>query len=97
MRIARVIGSAVSTIKADKLAGTKLLVLREATADNQLLDSPPFVAVDTVGAGRGELVFVATGSAARQTTRTTNAPVDNAIVAIVDSLEVEGEFVFQKE
>jgi microcompartment protein CcmK/EutM len=97
MLIARVIGSAVSTIKADKLSGSKLLIVQEATVENQLLDRAPFIAVDTVGAGRGELVFVALGSSARYTFRTVEAPVDAAIVAIVDSLEVDGKFVFKKE
>jgi len=97
MLIARVVGSAVSTIKADKLSGSKLLIVQEATAKNQLLDREPFVAVDTVGAGRGELVLVAMGSAARQTFRTDGAATDAAIVGILDSLELNGEFVFKKE
>ena len=97
MLIARVVGSAVSTVKEDKLSGSKLLIVQEATADNQLLDRPPFIAVDTIGAGRGELVFVVTCSGARQTNRTQGAPVDAAIVAIVDSLELGGKFVFRKE
>ncbi|MFQ5874330.1 MAG: EutN/CcmL family microcompartment protein [Dehalococcoidia bacterium] len=97
MLIARVIGSAVSTIKDVKLTGDKLLIVQEATVENQLLDRPPFIAVDTVGAGRGELVFVVMGSGARYTAQTENAPVDAAIVGILDSLEVEGEVTFRKE
>ncbi|MDY0019610.1 MAG: EutN/CcmL family microcompartment protein [Anaerolineae bacterium] len=97
MLIARVVGSAVSTIKADKLSGSKLLVVQEANAKNQLLDREPFVAVDTVGAGRGELVLIVTGSAARYTCRTEEVSVDAAIVGILDSLELDGEFVFKKE
>jgi microcompartment protein CcmK/EutM len=97
MIIARVVGSAVATVKAGKLSGFKLLIVQEVTANNKpLADRAPFVAVDTVGAGEGELVFVITGSSARYTDVTENVPVDAAIVAIVDSLEVDGETSFRK-
>lgn len=95
MRIARVIGSAVSTIKADSLRGSKLLVLREATVDDRL-GGDAFVAVDAVGAGYGELVLVATGSAARQFDVTQGVPADAVIMAILDSLEVDGTVTFRK-
>lgn len=96
MRIARIIGSAVSTIKVDALHGTKLLVVQPATADDQLLDEAPFVAVDAVGAGQGELVLIGEGSAGRYTSLTREAPVDAVILAILDSLEVGGETTFRK-
>lgn len=95
MLIARVVGSAVSTIKVSELRGLKLLVLREATPADQLTGDP-FVAVDGVGAGEGELVLVARGSAARQTRETADMPVDALIMAILDSLEVDGTVVFRK-
>ena len=97
MLIARVVGSAVSTVKAGKLCGFKLLIVQEVSAVNEpLKERAPFVAVDTVGAGEGELVFVITGSSARYTDLTENVPVDAAIVAIVDSLEVDGKTTFRK-
>jgi ethanolamine utilization protein EutN len=96
MLIARVVGSAVSTVKDPKLTGLKLLIVRETTPDN-LIKGEAFVAADTVGAGEGELVLVAIGSAARQTDRTRDAAVDAAIIGIVDSLEENGETVFIKE
>lgn len=95
MRIARVIGSAVSTIKADSLTGRKLLVLRSASPADELTGEP-FVAVDAVGAGEGELVLVADGSAGRQTPQTEGAPVDAVIIGILDSLEIEGRTTFRK-
>jgi microcompartment protein CcmK/EutM len=95
MLIARVVGSAVSTIKEPELHGLKLLVVREATPGDELVGDP-FVAVDGVGAGEGELVLVATGSAARQTGRTRDGAVDALIMAILDSLEVEGATTFRK-
>lgn len=95
MDFARVVGSAVSTIKADSLRGHKLLVLRSADAfDN--LSGDPFVAVDAVGAGEGELVLVSRGSAARYTTHTEGAPVDAVIMAILDSVELDGGTSFRK-
>ncbi len=95
MLIARVVGSAVSTIKEETLRGLKLLVVREATPANELRGEP-FVAADTVGAGEGELVLVVIGSAARQTDKTRDYPVDAAIIGILDSLEVEGDVPFRK-
>lgn len=95
MIIARVVGSAVSTIKVDRLRGAKLLILREATPEDELFGDH-FVAVDAVGAGEGELVLVARGSAARHTPLSDDAPVDAVIMAILDSLEAGGSVTFRK-
>lgn len=95
MIIARVVGSAVSTIKVDRLRGAKLLVLREATPEDELFGEH-FVAVDAVGAGEGELVLVARGSAGRHTPLTQDQPVDAVIMAILDSLEIDGNVSFRK-
>lgn len=95
MRIARVIGNAVSTIKSDSLRGSKLLVVQAATPRDDLYGEP-FVAVDAIGAGEGELVLIGEGSAARRTDQTADAPVDAVIMAILDSLDVNGEMTFRK-
>lgn len=95
MDFARVVGSAVSTIKADSLKGHKLLVLRAADAADNLFGEP-YVAVDAVGAGEGELVLVSRGSAARHTATTKDAPVDAVIMAILDSVELDGSTSFRK-
>jgi ethanolamine utilization protein EutN len=95
MHIARVVGSAVSTVKDPELKGLKLLVVQPATPSDELAGDP-FVAADTVGAGEGELVLVARGSAARQTEATRDRPVDATIMAILDSLEVAGQTSFRK-
>jgi len=95
MMIARVVGSAVATIKDEKLHGLKLLVVQEATLHNELVGKP-FVAVDAVGAGVGELVILAQGSSARQTDITKNRPVDAVIMGILDELEVGGELTYKK-
>jgi microcompartment protein CcmK/EutM len=96
MQIALVIGSAVATIKDDKLHGSKLLIVRETDAGGETIGDAK-IAVDTVGAGAGELVIIATGSAARLTVQTTNAPVDLAIIGILDSLEVSGRVTYRKQ
>lgn len=95
MRIARVIGSAVSTVKEPSLVGHKLLLVRETDERNEVT-GPVFVAADLVGAGTGELVLVSEGSAARQSSKTTNQPVDAVIMGVLDSLEVDGTVTFRK-
>jgi microcompartment protein CcmK/EutM len=95
MLIAKVIGTTVSTIKDEKLTGRKLLVLRP-TDERGNPTGKPYVAIDTVDAGIGDLVLTASGSSARQTTITKDTPVDAVIMAMIDSLEVEGEMVYRK-
>jgi microcompartment protein CcmK/EutM len=95
MLIARVIGTTVSTIKDEKITGQKLLVMRQTDETGKSIGKP-FVAVDTVNAGAGDLVLTASGSSARQTTITKDRPVDAVIMAIIDSLEVEGKTTFRQ-
>jgi microcompartment protein CcmK/EutM len=95
MLIARVIGTTVATIKDDKLLGRKLLIVRQ-TDEHGNLSGKPFVAVDTVDAGEGDLVLTAAGSSARQTNITKDTPVDAVVMAVIDSLEVDGQVVFRK-
>ena len=95
MLIAKVIGTTVSTIKDEKLTGTKLLVLRQTDEHGKFVGKP-YVAVDTVNAGVGDLVLTASGSSARQTTITNERPVDAVIMAMIDTLEVDGKVTFKK-
>ncbi len=95
MLIARVIGTTVSTIKDEKLTGRKLLIVRQ-TDETGAPSGKPYVAIDTVDAGVGDLVLTAAGSSARQTAITTDTPVDAVIMAVIDSLEVDGKVVFRK-
>lgn len=81
MVIGTVTGSIVSTRKNDRLVGQKLLIVRPADGMEEKGD---FVAIDNVGAGIGEQVLVARGSAARIGCGLENAPVDAAIVGIID-------------
>jgi microcompartment protein CcmK/EutM len=95
MLIVRVIGTTVSTIKDEKLQGKKLLVV-QPTDEAGEAGGKPFVAIDTVGAGEGDLVLTASGSSARQTTITKDTPVDAVIMAVIDTLEVNGKVTFRK-
>lgn len=95
MLIARVVGTVVSTIKDEKLVGRKILIVREATAENELVGKP-IAAVDTVDAGIGDVVLIAQGSSARQTNVTKDTPTDAVIMAIIDELELGGKLTFRK-
>jgi microcompartment protein CcmK/EutM len=95
MLIASVIGTTVSTIKDEKLVGRKLLIVRQTDETGSPVGKP-FVAVDTVDAGIGDLVLTCAGSSARQTAITKESPVDAVVMAVIDSLEVEGKVVFRK-
>ncbi|MEN6482896.1 MAG: EutN/CcmL family microcompartment protein [Anaerolineaceae bacterium] len=95
MLIAKVVGTTVATIKDEKLQGRKLLILRQ-TDEVGNVTGKPYVAIDTLDAGIGDLVLTAAGSSARQTTVTKDTPVDAVIMAIIDTLEVDGKITFQK-
>jgi microcompartment protein CcmK/EutM len=96
MLIARVVGTAVSTIKDPRMKGDKLLILKQTDhLGNEI--GKPFVAVDLVDAGEGELVLTGHGSSARQTHLTKDCPVDAVVMAVIDQLELDGDVVFRKE
>jgi len=87
MLIARVIGTTISTIKDETLTGHKLLIMRQ-TDETGTPFGKPYVAVDTLDAGVGDLVLTAHGSGGRQTSITKNSPVDAVIMAVIDHLAV---------
>lgn len=86
MYLAEVKGNVVATTKDENLVGTKLLIVQPMNPDFEPYGNP-VIAVDTVGAGFRDRVIVATGGAARTIFRE-KTPVDAAIVAIIDSLEM---------
>ena len=96
MLIAKVIGTTISTIKDPTLQGRKLLILRQTDVDGAPFGKP-YVAVDTLDAGVGDLVLTAHGSSGRQTEITRNRPVDAVIMAVIDHLEVSNQVTYQKE
>jgi ethanolamine utilization protein EutN len=89
MQLGRVIGTLVATQKHGKFLGAKLLVVQPLTLD----DGPrgvPLLTVDTVGAGIGEKVLIVIeGRAAGEALRRRAAPVDAAIVGIVDRVDLD--------
>ncbi len=95
MLIAKVIGTTVSTIKDETLEGRKLLILRQTDVDGEPIGKP-YVAVDTLDAGIGDLVGTGHGSCARLTFLTKYGPVDAVIMAVIDHLEVGGKVVYRK-
>ena len=91
MILGRVIGTVWATRKDEQTVGMKFQLVREVDLDYSP-KSGFVVAVDSVGAGVGEIVLVAQGSSGRQTELTHNKPVDAVIMAIVDRIDVdEGE------
>ena len=83
MIIGKVTGNIVATRKNEKLSGCKLMVVEIFESMNS--GNSKIIAIDNVGAGIGEVVMVAQGSAARIGCNLDNSPVDAAIVGIVDN------------
>ena len=82
MLVGKVVGSVVATRKNERLLGSKFMIVEPI---ENMSENGRIVAVDNVGAGIGEIVLVALGSAARIGCDMENAPVDAAIVGIVDN------------
>jgi len=92
---AEVLGTVVATRKDPQLRGFKFLMVREVDFERKPTGGY-LVAADAVGAGAGEYVLVASGSSARMTEQTKDRPVDAVIMAIVDTVEIDGKTVFEK-
>jgi len=102
MLIAKVTGSLVSTEKVGSMVGHKLLLVEPYRLDPKTRGSlvttgRSMVAVDTLGAGLGELVLLTQGSSARLTPETKTLPVDTVIIGIIDSVHVDHTSVYDKE
>jgi carbon dioxide concentrating mechanism protein CcmL len=95
MKLAKVLGTVVSTHKEPNLTGTKFLLVQMLDAAGN--DLPEYeVAADCVGAGLTEVVLVSRGSAARQVSTKDRYPVDALIVAIVDTVVVGNDLTYSK-
>jgi len=102
MLIAKVIGAVVATEKVVSMVGHKLSLVEPYRLDGK---TPPalaatgrsLVAVDTVGAGVGELVLITQGSSARLTPITKSLPVDTVIIGIIDTVHVAQHCVYDKQ
>jgi microcompartment protein CcmK/EutM len=102
MLIAKVTGSLVATEKVGAMVGHKLLLVEPYKLDAKNRDSlvttgRQMVAVDTVGAGEGEMVLLTQGSSARLTPETKSLPVDTVIIGIIDSVHIAHACVYDKE
>jgi microcompartment protein CcmK/EutM len=97
MLLARVTGTVVSTRKEPKIEGIKFLLLEKLDPATMEGKKDFVVAMDTVGAGLGEVVFYVAGSSARMTAVTEGKPSDASITAIVDSVDLDGRVVYRKD
>lgn len=82
MLMGKVVGSVISTRKSDALVGNKFMIVE--VCESMKSEGQRLIAIDKIGAGIGECVLVAQGSAARVGTGMENVPVDAAIVGIID-------------
>jgi ethanolamine utilization protein EutN len=99
MFLAKVEGSVVATKKDANMAGRKLLIIRPQLVDDKdptrfKPGSNTIVAVDSVGAGLGEMVLFCQGSSARLAPHLKEAPVDAVIIGIVDVVDVLGKQIY---
>ena len=97
MLLARVAGTVVSTNKEPKIEGFKFLLLEKIDPLTMKGKNDFVVAMDTVDAGVGEIVFFVSGSSARLTTQTEGRPTDASVVAIVDAVDLEDRTVYRKD
>jgi ethanolamine utilization protein EutN len=100
MFIGKIEGSVVATKKDPHFEGRPLLLVRPMLVDDKDHSRwkpgvNTIVAVDTVGAGEGEMVMFTQGGSARRAPGMHDTPVDAVIVAIVDTVDVEGKVIFK--
>ncbi len=96
MNLARVRGTVIATQRSDKVAGARWLLVEES--DQKGAGKGEYlVALDMVGADRGQLVLLTQGSSCRWTMRTDDRPMDTLVVAIVDTIDQGGVVSYQQE
>lgn len=102
MFVGKIVGAVVSTQKVKTMVGFKLLIVEpyrlEAKSRKKLeTTGRTFVAVDTLGAGEGDIVLVTQGSSARLTPETKEMPVDAVVIGIVDKVHVDDDCVYSRQ
>ena len=100
MLLAQVTGHVVATQKVASMVGKKLLVVEPLRLDEKSHDrlrptGRTLIAVDSLGAGPGEVVLLCQGSSARLTPETGDLPVDAAVIGIVDRVGTGERTVFE--
>lgn len=100
MIVGEVVGTIVATRKEKTLEGLKFQIVKIEDLDPGSGKLRPtgryLIAADAVGAGYGETVLCSQGSSARLTDKTKDRPIDAVIMGIVDTIEIEGEKIFEK-
>ena len=95
MILCRVIGTVVATRKDESMTGNKLMVTQPIDLDKKPIGEA-HIAVDTVGAGIGELVITTHGTASRNAANKKDSAIDSAIVGIVDNIDVYRDLLDNK-
>ena len=85
MKLARIIGTVVSTVKNESIRGKKILILKNLNTSRETYGTA-FLALDSIGAGMGEDIFYIHGKEAAFPFLPSDIPVDSSIVAIVDKI-----------
>jgi ethanolamine utilization protein EutN len=86
MQLGLVVGTATSTVKHATLRGQKLLVVQPLLADGRSPDGDPQVAIDAVGAGKGEVVMITSdGRFVRELVKQENTPIRWSVIGIADA------------
>jgi microcompartment protein CcmK/EutM len=93
MNLARVRGTVVATKRSDRVQGAKWLLVEDCDQSGRG-KGEYLVALDMVGADRGQMVLLTQGSSCRWTARTDDRPMDTLVVAIVDEIDQQGTTVF---
>lgn len=99
MYLARVIGQVVASKKDPEMHGRKLVILRPQLVNSEATSAfdqgkNTIVAVDSLGAGEGDMVLFVQGGSARLCQGMKTLPIDAAVIGIVDSVHVEGKKTF---
>jgi microcompartment protein CcmK/EutM len=96
MNLARVRGTVTATRRADNVDGARWLLVEECTPEGAGRKEY-LVALDMVGADRGQMVLLTQGSSCRWTSRTEDRPMDSLVVGIVDAIDRSGAIVWRQE
>lgn len=95
MRLARVIGTAVSTLKHEAYNGRKLLLVEPISPDGEAI-GPATIAVDYVGAGEGELILLGGApGVAKDVFEVEIAPIKDLVMGIIDEVEIDGKITLR--
>jgi len=96
MILGMIVGTVVSTQKADNIDGARYMLVQKCDQHGNTLNEY-HVALDQVGAGTGEMIFMSQGSPNRQTKRTFDKPIDASILGIIDLIDESGKVVYSKQ